>query len=827
VDPAVQPAFYTGHLKQENDFEEDEEDDQDRVSSVVIGNKTKIIHRDEDDEEIEEGFQHDEDGEVSLHKPKQAPLPVVEEFPQPRDLHSALEDIDERVLKRVAKYLRPRKFPDERHSDHEAMAKKGGGSRRRNKKRPDWYRPWKQGTDLTMEQINFDRECGSKGGYNSTTASVRAMSLTTSIHDCIWECLHEVTGCTGFTLAHYGNQPVEWGCFFHTVEIDYGYHTIWNTTGSGDGGYLYNPSLVWGVACWKCVPKVRAGQETTTTTMYTTPTWIPRSFWKEYYKWPKYDLHGEAYTEQVALREYMKAAPECADPYYSPFTGGKQETNAKIACWTPRPQEQCIEMQDPIKIPIGNLPEMKQFMDCCQEKKHWIYFNPFDRTLVVSNGTKCGHTDLQSLGILRLLIKHKVNITESHFVDTNCGVCSLSAMLADAGMNVMGVTRRDTMHSSWIAAQRGIPVYVHEWQKNRRFPGMESRTDVVYCCRCNVAYPEYIPQVQRLLRPGAFLVIDSYTATTKFGNGGNFTPYCMKRIGTIDGNGWYLHGKAVTAFFSKTASASRRVEDLSSREAEELYESGLGPMSVYQKMGWTECRDNPARTMQLCTKDEIDRSPPNTCLSKVQKIKPQKIIDFTRSWMWNDMLMGMGRVGILQLTPMMKTVSIMNANAFDMVIPIQLKAYARAMWNRAPESLHITNVWTPRSSLETKVPGAIYHDWCTGVYPGHPRTQQLILFEGVIPVLHKCKRQITNVNMTQVVGHMMMEWYRLLRPGGHIVVSSQAKYAEEMETYFAQNATQYFRKAHCWTLRSDVVCVFLSWRQNGPIPCSGMADPFY
>jgi len=198
---------------------------------------------------------------------------------------------------------------------------------------------------------------------------------------------------------------------------------------------------------------------------------------------------------------------------------------------------------DPDFVPLVNVPDDVQFLEDLKGGQGWLKLEAGRANF--PGGSTCGDSHMISRGVAELLSSIGRPLADMHVLDTGCGVGSMATYLANEfAVNMVGFAPVDEHASqTLLASQRGYPVFADALMRDNRFTSPPSQFDAAYCCWCRMHFKEYLYEMQRLLKPGGYLVIDSspagYGQSENAFNASYFEDVHMVQIGTIQ-NGKFV-----------------------------------------------------------------------------------------------------------------------------------------------------------------------------------------------------------------------------------------------------------------------------------------------
>ncbi|KAK4787059.1 hypothetical protein SAY86_010892 [Trapa natans] len=354
-------------------------------------------------------------------------------------------------------------------------------------------------------------------------------------------------------------------------------------------------------------------------------------------------------------------------------------------------------------------------------------------------------------------------------LDMGCGVASFGGSLLAEGILTVSFAPRDS-HKSQIqfALERGIPAFV-AMLGTRRLPFPAFAFDFVHCSRCLIPFTAYnatyFIEVDRLLRPGGYLVIS---------------------------------GPPV-----KWAKQEKEWADLQAVCKSLCYELIVvdGNTAIWKKPTGTSCILNPNENHpQLCDTSEDPSAAwyykMKTCISRTISVKGAYAVGEIPKWP-ERLTKAPDRAAIVQDgvvifeadrekwarkvayykkslnlklgTPAVRNV--MDVNAF-------FGGFAAALWfdpvwvmNVVPSHMPLTlSVIYDRGLI------GVYHDWCEP-FSTYPRTYDFIHIDGIDSLI---KDQGLRKNRCSLVD-LMVEMDRILRPGGTIVICDSPEVIEKVD----------------------------------------------
>lgn len=341
-------------------------------------------------------------------------------------------------------------------------------------------------------------------------------------------------------------------------------------------------------------------------------------------------------------------------------------------------------------------------------------------------------------------------------LDMGCGVASFGGFLLKENLLTLSFAPRDS-HKSQIqfALERGIPAFV-AMLGTRRLPFPAYAFDLIHCSRCLIPFTayngSYILEVDRLLRPGGYLVIsgppvnwpkqemewDHLQAAA--------LALCYKLV-VVDGN---------TAIWKKPSIASCHKENRlgigycrdSSDPSEAWYiklnacvnkNLAKGELAVGSMPKWPDRLLRPSPRLSL-TEDGDDSFEADT------QLWARRVEYYKKS------------IGIKLEYPSVRNVMDMNANLGGFAAALSFSD----VWvmNVVPAHFPLTlDVIYDRGLI------GVYHDWCEA-FSTYPRTYDLLHVSGISSLVADPS---SNLNRCHLVD-LMVEMDRILRPKGTAVI---------------------------------------------------------
>ncbi|KAH0933687.1 hypothetical protein HID58_010804 [Brassica napus] len=343
-------------------------------------------------------------------------------------------------------------------------------------------------------------------------------------------------------------------------------------------------------------------------------------------------------------------------------------------------------------------------------------------------------------------------------LDMGCGVASFGGTLLSQGILALSFAPRDS-HKSQIqfALERGVPAFV-AMLGTRRLPFPASSFDLMHCSRCLIPFTAYnatyFIEVDRLLRPGGYLVIsgppvqwpkqDKEWADLQ----AVARALCYELI-AVDGN---------TVIWKKPVGDSCLPSQ--NEFGLELCDESVPPSDAwYYKL--KKCVTRPSSVKGDNALGTIPKWPERLTKVPSRAIAMKNGLDVfeadARRWArrvayYRDSL------NLELKSPAVRNV--MDMNAF-------FGGFAAAL---ASESVWVMNVIPARKPLTLDVVYdrgliGVYHDWCEP-FSTYPRTYDFIHVSGIESLI---KRSDSSKSRCSLVD-LMVEMDRILRPEGKVLI---------------------------------------------------------
>ncbi|PNT61686.1 hypothetical protein BRADI_5g18760v3 [Brachypodium distachyon] len=342
-------------------------------------------------------------------------------------------------------------------------------------------------------------------------------------------------------------------------------------------------------------------------------------------------------------------------------------------------------------------------------------------------------------------------------LDMGCGVASFGGFLLKENIITLSFAPRDS-HKSQIqfALERGIPAFLL-MMGTRRLPFPAQSFDFVHCSRCLIPFTayngSYLIEVDRLLRPGGYLIISGPPVQWKeqekeWGELQAMTRSLCYELIIVDGN---------TAIWKKPAKASCLPNQ---------NESGLDLCSTnddpdeawYFKL--KECVSKVSLVEEIAV-GSIDKWPDR--LSKPSA--RASLMDDGANLFEADTQKWSKRVSYYKMSLGVKLGTahirnVMDMNAFFGGLATAVASDPVWVMNVVPAQKPLTlGVIYDRGLI------GVYHDWCEP-FSTYPRTYDLIHADGINSLITDPKSGKSRCDLFDV----MLEMDRILRPEGTTVI---------------------------------------------------------
>lgn len=343
-------------------------------------------------------------------------------------------------------------------------------------------------------------------------------------------------------------------------------------------------------------------------------------------------------------------------------------------------------------------------------------------------------------------------------LDMGCGVASWGGYLLKEGILTLSFAPRDS-HKAQIqfALERGVPAFV-AMLGTRRLPYPAFSFDLVHCSRCLIPFTaynaSYFIEVNRLLRPGGYLVIsgppvqwakqDKEWADLQ----AVARALCYELI-AVDGN---------TVIWKKPA-GDLCLPNQNEYGLELCDESDDPSDAWYFKL--KKCVSRTSAVKGDCTLGTIPKWPDRLTKAPSRAVHMKNGLDLfdadTRRWV-RRVAYYKNNLNVKLGTPAIRNV--MDMNAF-------FGSFAAALM---PDPVWVMNVVPARKPSTLGVIYdrgliGVYHDWCEP-FSTYPRSYDLIHVAGIESLL---KMPGSSKNRCNLVD-LMVEMDRILRPEGTVII---------------------------------------------------------
>ncbi|KAJ4830178.1 hypothetical protein Tsubulata_039742 [Turnera subulata] len=353
-------------------------------------------------------------------------------------------------------------------------------------------------------------------------------------------------------------------------------------------------------------------------------------------------------------------------------------------------------------------------------------------------------------------------------LDMGCGVASWGGYLLNEGMLPLSFAPRDS-HKSQIqfALERGIPAFV-AMLGTRRLPFPAFSFDLVHCSRCLIPFTAYnatyFVEVDRLLRPGGYLVISGPPVQwakqdKEWADLQAVARILCYELIVVDGN---------TAIWKKPA-ADACVPSQNEFGIELCDEFNDPSYAWYFKL--KRCVTGASSVKGEYAVGTIPKWPERLTQAPSRAVSMKNGFDLfeadTRRWVRrvayykNSLKVKLG-------TPAIR--NIMDMNAF-------FGGFAAAL---ASDPVWVMNAVPPRKPLTLDVIFdrgliGVFHDWCEP-FSTYPRTYDLIHVAGIESLIKTSDGRRNRCNIVD----LMVEMDRILRPEGTVVIRDVPEVIEKV-----------------------------------------------
>lgn len=449
--------------------------------------------------------------------------------------------------------------------------------------------------------------------------------------------------------------------------------------------------------------------------------------------------------------------------------------------------------------------------------QNWIVYDDERGGFTFPGGSTCGSTRSIAGAVMRRLGYDWRRLGNFSVLDLGSGVASFDAAMADlAGAQAVVSTvlessrsdyavgageRGDYAVQTWASAERGLPPVLFAVDPSRRFPSPPESFDLVYSCNLaggSIKWEAwYWYEVYRLLKPGGVTFVD----TREWERVPNLTALCFEELAPLSFRNtlWYPGYKKHNASGYLFPNQGGFPNVLHFRAFHSGFASVLSQMKALRKVPVAACEHARRHPEVACEGKLTPHGPVERCLRTVDQPATTRTPDTTPSsegTPWFDALLaafiGPLPVAFTQsLAPRSNVVTILNVDAARPALADALRALAPDLWGISPTNAHVTSTLSPHgegSLLTPDASGVVLQDWCSSSFPTHPRSFDVIVVPSLLHLLHGCALHAADLRAT--LHHVRLEWQRLLRPGGSLLVSGNAsEYSRVTKSLapFAQN----------------------------------------
>lgn len=351
-------------------------------------------------------------------------------------------------------------------------------------------------------------------------------------------------------------------------------------------------------------------------------------------------------------------------------------------------------------------------------------------------------------------------------LDMGCGVASFGGFLLKENITTLSFAPRDS-HKAQIqfALERGIPAFV-AMLGSRRLPFPASSFDLVHCSRCLIPFTAYngtyFIEVDRLLRPGGYLVISGPPVQwpnqdKEWSDLQSVSHALCYELLAVDGN---------TAIWKKPAQSC--LPNQNEFGLELCSETDDPSEAWYVKLKNCVCRVSPEDEVS------VDSMP-----KKLERVyKPPKRLSLLKNGIdvfEADTNRWARRVEYYKKTLGLKLGNPEKRNVMDM--NALFGGFAAALLS---DPVWVMNVVPARKPLTLGIINdrgliGVYHDWCEA-FSTYPRTYDLIHVVGINSLIVD---PTSGKNRCHLVD-LMVEMDRILRPEGNAVIRDSSETIEKV-----------------------------------------------
>lgn len=318
------------------------------------------------------------------------------------------------------------------------------------------------------------------------------------------------------------------------------------------------------------------------------------------------------HPKSATVWDVLARAEECPSAFYTPGGVGhdlKRAPDVLTNCWTPTPKGYKEHFIDQDSVPLANVPGDVPKLQDLKGSQGWVKIDEEGGLVKFPGGSTCGHSQKIATGVAELLQSTGRPLADMHVLDTGCGVGSMGLYLSNKfAVNMIGFAPMDEHASqTFLASERGYPVFADALMPDNRFASPPSQFDATYCCWCRMHFKEYLYEMQRLLKPGGYMIMDNTHGgpQSRVFSASDFEEVHMVRIGRIEG-GKFVRGDELTL---RNLKFNDTLTDLVTEQKSEEWISNE-VMVVYQKITKTI-------SANMCSLEQLETRSVQRCLSDV------------------------------------------------------------------------------------------------------------------------------------------------------------------------------------------------------------------
>lgn len=469
----------------------------------------------------------------------------------------------------------------------------------------------------------------------------------------------------------------------------------------------------------------------------------------------------------IGVGKILSSAKNCTNLWHTP-SGTRENANglaktpaAFMDCWQMHPEGYDSKVYNGFKVPIAHAAADRKLASKIPSDGSWA-IGKVGNVFFPSKGRCADPSDMVN-AISDLLGNDTIPLSDRTFLDTDAGVATLDVMLQQKlavqtiATGAMGETIE--MSPTLLSSQRGVPTFIDLTTPQKRFHAPPSSFDVVHCCWCRARFREYAFDVQRLLKPNGYFLVDTFHSL-QFAK--VLAEVELEHVGFL-ASGKFVSIEDGSPICLKDGSTSK-VTELGQADGADQPAEGTEPCySVYKKK---EIEKDDER--ETCSNYDLRTDEIEECLSTEKGVSTPKP---EMTAFYSTILASLKSSNVMRHHGEMVTALFANVNPR---LPRLLLEGSQFYLGRPRARVQVVVADKGKTGRQNwaSPPATVEHDWCRDSLPSHPRSWNMV-YIGDFPRFVKDCKERTHQDEAAIVAHLVLESYRLLRPYGHLVISAK------------------------------------------------------